>query len=162
MKLRVLIIFIILSGCTESNYDQCRLDRVGEATSNLAIAEIRNICRKLHPIDKESIPIRRDLSTEELQKIENDKASGGAFDLFQFDYYNGNSKLAISEITIEIKIVGRDQEDSSSKPSVRVYKDETYAEPLSVGEFSERIIFPKENEKLTWEIIAAKGYVPSD
>ena len=41
-------------------------------------------------------------------------------------------------------------------------KRETFAEPLSVGEFSERIIFPKENEKLTWETIAAKGYVPSD
>jgi hypothetical protein len=41
-------------------------------------------------------------------------------------------------------------------------KRETFAEPLSVGEFSERIIFPKENEKLTWETIAAKGYGPSD
>ena len=159
MRLLVLIIFIILSGCRESNYEQCRLDRLGEATSNLAVVEIRNICRDLHPIDKDSVPVRRDLNPEELQKIERD-AANGSFDLFSFDYYNGNSELAISEITIEITINQKEEGIASPKQSIRVYKDETYAEPLSIGEFSERFIPPKKNEKLTWKIIAAKGYIP--
>ena len=161
MRLLVLMILVILSGCKKSNYDQCRLERLGEATSTLAVVEIRNICRELYPIDKESMPTRRDLSREELQKIERDNADG-RFDLFSFDYYNGNSELAISEITIEITIDSKEEGNASSKQSIRVYKDETYAGPLSVGEFSERFIPPKKNEKLTWMIIAAKGYIPSN
>ena len=152
---------MILSGCKESNYDQCRLDRLGEATSDLAVIEIRNICRDLHPIDKDSIPIRRDLNPEELQKIETDNAKG-SLNLFYFDYYNGNSELAISEITIEITIVPKEEGNASPKQSIRVYKDETYAGPLSVGEFSEWFIPPEKNEKLTWDIIAAKGYIPDN
>ena len=135
MRLLVLMILVILSGCKKSNYDQCRLERLGEATSTLAVVEIRNICRDLYPIDKESMPLRRDLSPEEIQKIERDNASG-SFDLFSFDYYNGNSELAISEITIEISIIENEEGNASAKPSVRVYKDETYAGPLSVGELA--------------------------
>ena len=84
------------------NYEDCILEGMKGVTSDVAAREIRNACRKKFPVEQEQQKSTRQLTSEELSKIEGNGGIGSDSDSkFYCELYNGNSNIVITDITIQ-------------------------------------------------------------
>jgi len=148
-------IILLAAGCTEKSYDQCIVDSMGDAQSEIAAYEIRRSCRSLNSEESDELPTRI-LTEGELAKLETEDAS--LMFTMSFDFYNGNENLAVRELTVSVSTTASSRErDKPADPQTRTYVAEVNAGPQSVGKFSKNILRPEELLSWSFSIIGAKG-----
>ncbi|MCU7961181.1 MULTISPECIES: hypothetical protein [unclassified Shewanella] len=134
------------------NYDECILDGMKGVTSDKAAAFIAISCRNQFPSTINFLHPTRILSAEELAKITGRGEHGSLANYFHGTFYNGNPKVTMSEVVIEI---------TASKANIKeskIYTVSVTVEPLSTKDFSLSILDADAGSNYSWSIIAVKGY----
>lgn len=137
------------------NYEDCILESMKGVTSDVAAKAIKAACRKKFPIEKVQQPSSKQLTPEELSKIE---GNGGNIDFkgrLNCELYNGNENIVITGVTIQLQKKIYTFVFSETYPNDYPYK---ILYPRSAQSFRFHISTDLNNTNQTWSIIEAQGY----
>jgi hypothetical protein len=138
-----------------SDYDECILESMKGVKSDVAARAIVKSCREKFPPVEKAPQGTRELTPSEISKL-NGRAGLQTYSsskvFFKVDLYNGNSQIAVSEITFVITTT-----DSGEK-STRRYRRKINIEPLSKTDLGIEILEGGSINDLVWAISSARGY----
>lgn len=106
----ILIACLFLAGCSSESYDECVLKNIKPGYSDAAVGQIRLICQsKSAKITTDKPCQKRALTAEEFEKLIGAATIYVDERLLKLVVYNGNEKLVITSITVEIANKGGDK-----------------------------------------------------
>lgn len=164
MKSILLLFFLtIIVGCNSEekpkDYDDCILINMRGVDSDAGARQIRDSCRKKHPVGSEYKHLERDLNDIEISGItgtaglsKSYRADLGYSNKYVGSLYNGNKSVTIT--TVLIKIITTQDESISTKE----YETSVFIKPLSSGDFNFDIFVGGAGSKYSWQIVSAKGF----
>ena len=132
------------------NYDECILESMKGASSDLAAQAIIRSCREKFPEKKKEEKKVRDLSADELGQLTGRAVDYGSY--FSGHLHNGNNLVTITQLSISVttKIGGQEV--------TQRYTSEVNIPSNGTGKFGFRIITGDQGEKYSWSIVGARGY----
>ena len=106
-------------------YDECILDAMQGATSDIAAREIRSACRNQYPVEKKPEPKTRLLTPAEFERLQGKRTRYG--DYFAADLYNGNEFIKIYEVEFRLRYT------VDGETRYQVYKEKVFIDTQDVG-----------------------------
>lgn len=146
----LLTLSAVLAGCGPRNYDDCVLENMRGATSDVAAREIRESCESKFPEVSEAHDVRP-LTEEELEKLTG-KAGLRFGNYYAGSIYNGNSTVTVSEFEIGLITT------SGGEKKARAYNAAVTVPPRTTKDFGFDIITGDSEAEYKWKIIRASGY----
>ena len=144
----------LAGGADPSNYDECILESMKGAKSDLAAKSIIRACRNKFSDRSKGKMESRSLSYTEMSQLTG-RASFSEFSYggnFSGKIYNGNANVTISEITIQITTT------RNGKKITRLYRDDVNIEPQATGYFRFEALDGDKDADYSWSINRAIGY----
>jgi len=151
MRIVILFVVIILSGCGPKDYDDCILKNMKDAKDETAAKMIANSCFEKY---YKSEPVKkcqsRELLPSEISKVQV-RGGPGYKTIFSLSIYNGNENVTLQEITIAIT--------GSNYQSPQVYKTDTFVDALSANSDVSVHTAYNPTGKVGFQILSIKGCV---
>jgi hypothetical protein len=99
----LLLLTVLLSGCFSESYDECILKNVKPGLSEEGILYVRAAClNKTSQQSPDKPCLKRELSAEELNKLNKTAQVYPDSRTLEISVYNGNKELVITSITVEL------------------------------------------------------------
>jgi hypothetical protein len=146
----------LLLGCdvltSPATFDDCILQNMKGATSDVAAASIRSSCMAKFPKPVERAPAFRALTPAELSRVTGRAGPSYGINYYSGSMYNGNESITITEITLNVTTT------ISGEKVTRKYSSTVRIPPSTTADFGFDIIVGDSGAKYNWDIADAKGY----
>jgi len=144
-----------VAGCDQlfghRTFDDCILQNMKGATSDIAARAIHKSCREKFPEGAEAVAKSDDLEPWQVAALTG-RAGLNYGNSYSGSIYNGNQDITITQVRVEVTT------KSDGKSIARTYTADVTIPPLSTRDFSFDVVTGDKGADYSWNISGAKGY----
>lgn len=145
---------LLLAGCDQlppNSFEDCILQNIEGATSDVAAAQVAAACRAKFPQRFNQASTSRPLTQSEQAAITGRADYSPPSTRFSGNLYNGNRDVSVNTVFVNLHTT------TAGKEEVRTYAIRINIPPLSASGFTVEVISGDANTGFNWGVVGASG-----